>query len=670
MSGVPAPDGVHASKASSGLNDNQVGAVMLRLASLDKLFGHLDELARGPGSPFTAERADFTPDEAALLQAFVSRARAALVAALDALGIERPVAAGSARWSATTALTFADITAGELNASFLRGYGEVQPDAARAVEAVARRLRTIVQDGKALLHEHDPGGLADRLARLAGPVGEVLRLIDEVSTIYRLAAIRPLIAAAADRAEDTLFAVGVFGRVSAGKSSLIDALLGADVLPVGATPVTAVPVSIERGSEAVVVDFVAGTQGSITVAELPAYVTEQGNPDNRRGVRSVRVQIPTAPAGVRLLDTPGVGSLAGGGPARTFAWLPRCDFGLILIAAGTPVGRDELALVSGLVNAGIACHVLLSKADTLSDADRRAAVQYVGEDLRRALGSGVVPPVMAVSVRPDERTTLDSLRHDVLEPLASDHVEQTSEALVRRLRSLIVATARATHTQNAALRVAPDDGAGEPAVAFIALSDGTGGEEALRSIRETTEELANAAPRIADETVNRVVSAWEHGEDARDVVRATIVSAVGAAIAQVRDAMPTQSGSRNESAGNPAADTAEERMPPLFDAELLDGLPPLEPPRLALAPLRWRAAARQLAQLRPQLDTALSRYAARLAAWGEARVERRVERSGYLEAADAARTDPRAGTLPELAEALHLVNAIESAPAPVPARNT
>lgn len=643
---------------------------MLRLASLDKLFGHLDELARGQASPFTAERADFAPDEAALLQGFVSRARAALVAALDSLGIARPVASGSARWSATTALTFADITAGELNASFLRGYGQVQPDSERVVESVARQLRAIVQDGKALLHEHDPGGLADRVARLTGPVGEVLRLIDQVSTIYRLAAIRPLIAAAADRAEDTLFAVGVFGRVSAGKSSLINALLGADVLPVGATPVTAVPVSIERGSEVAVVDFVAGTQGSIALSELPAYVTEQGNPDNRRGVRSVRVQIPTAPEGVRLLDTPGVGSLAGGGPARTFAWLPRCDFGLILIAAGTPVGRDELALVSGLVNAGIACHVLISKADTLSDADRGAVVQYVGEDLRRALGSGVMPPVMAVSVRPDERTTLDALRHDVLEPLASDHVERTREALVRRLRSLIVATARGVHTQTAALGGARDDGAGEPAVALIAPSDRTAVDEALRSIRGTTEDLANAAPRIADAAVNRVVSAWEHSEDARHVVRATIVSAVGDAIAQVRDAMPAPYGSSNGSAGDLAADTAEERMPPLFDAELLSTLPPLEPPRLAPGPLRWRAAARQLALLRPQLDAALGRYAARLAAWGEARVERRVERSGHVEATGTALPDERAGTPPELAEALHLVNAIASAPAPVSARNT
>lgn len=651
------------SKAASGLNANQVAAIVSRLAYLDKLFAHLDELARGAVSPFSVERPDFTPDEAALLQAFVTRARTALVTALDTLGIERPVATGSARWSATTTLTFADITAGEMTGSFLRGYGPVHPDAVRAVEGIARRLRAIIQDGKALLHEQDPGGLADRLARLNGPVGEVLRLVDTVSTMHRLASIRPLAAAAADRAEDTLFAVGVFGRVSAGKSSLIDALLGSDILPVGATPVTAVPVSIEQGAESVVVDFVAGNRTSVALAALPDFVTEQGNPDNRRGVRSVQVQVPVAPAGIRLLDTPGVGSLAGGGPARTFAWLPRCDLGLVLIAAGTPVGRDELALVSGLVNAGIECRVLLSKADLLGEGDRRAAVQYVHDTLTLALGAAAVPPILAVSVRAEGRTLLDELRHDVLEPLAAEHVMRAHAALVRRLRSLVTEARRAValsgsnsggaSSVNTASDIVAHDG--EHAL----VTDAPAMDAALRSIHATTDALARSATSILEAATGAVTAAWEEGVDGRDAARASIVNAVGSALARVRDAVPD-----NSIASDDAANAGDERIPPLFDAEFLDTLPPLDPPSLLPGALRHRTAARRLAEIKPALDSALDRYAIRLAAWGDARVHRRAEHAVISGAAAQPPDDVPQADLPDLAEAARIVESMESTASP------
>jgi GTP-binding protein EngB required for normal cell division len=661
VTGASAPDASTseaASEAQVKLNANQAGAVESRLAYLDQLFAQLDQLARGSHSPFARERNDFTPDEAALVQAFVSRARTALVAALDMLGIARPIPSGSARWSATTTLTFADITAGEMTGSFLRGYGPVDPQAGRAVEAVARQLRAIIADGKALLHEQDIGGLADRLTRLRGPVGEVLRIVDEVSTAHRLAGVRPLIAAAADRAEDTLFAVGIFGRVSAGKSSLIDALLGSDVLPVGATPVTAVPVSIEPGAESAVVDFASGKQTPILISELSSYVTEQGNPDNVRGVRAVRIGVPTAPAGVRFLDTPGVGSLAGGGPARTFAWLPRCDLGLILVAAGTPVGRDELALVSGLVNAGIACRVLLSKADLLTDSERRAAVDYVQQDLARALGPETVPPVMAVSVRPDERVTLDTLRREVLEPLAADHVAHTRTALLRRLRNLVRTTAVAVRAQTSA--AGTEAGSTRAGARTVVPADETAGvDAALQRVRAITDELARAAPRIINEAVEQVVNEWEHGESGRAGARAAIIGAVGGAIARVR---ATVAPDASDGRGNDAA--ADERMPPLFDADLLDTIPALDPPLLAPGGLRRRSAAHKLAAIEPALNDALDRYAARLAAWGTARVERRAESASHIPAvsnstANGAGSDAGVAAIPELARAERLIDTLE-----------
>jgi hypothetical protein len=50
-----------------------------------------------------------------------------------------------------------------------------------------------------------------------------------------------------DRMESAAFEVGVFGRVSSGKSSLLNYILQTDVLPIGVTPVTAIPTRISHG---------------------------------------------------------------------------------------------------------------------------------------------------------------------------------------------------------------------------------------------------------------------------------------------------------------------------------------------------------------------------------------------------------------------------------------
>jgi hypothetical protein len=155
---------------------------------------------------------------------------------------------------------------------------------------------------------------------------------------------------------------------------------------VGATPVTAVPLRVSRGPHSVEARFRDGRSERVPLPALPDFATEEKNPRNARGVRSIEVTVPGAPAGLRLLDTPGVGSLALSGAAQAFAWLPRCDFGLVLVAAGTPLGRDEIALLTGLRHAGIDCGVLLSEADLLDPADRERARGYVASELGPVLG--------------------------------------------------------------------------------------------------------------------------------------------------------------------------------------------------------------------------------------------------------------------------------------------
>ena len=616
----------------ASLNENHIRRILATFAYVDDLLKHVEALCHPDPSPFARERPNLSQDEGRMLLSFVGLARNRMVAALDRLGIPRPEQNLSARRSVSTSLLYAEISISELDTRSLSGYGAVDPAAGEEVTALAADLQALMRRGVALLKEQEEGGLAEQLAGLDGPAGEVLRKVLAVSTSHGLTEVRPLIAAAAERAASTTLDVGVFGRVSAGKSSLINALVGESVLPVGATPVTAVPLRISRGPHSVEVRFREGKSHQVPLSELPSFATEEKNPQNVRGVRSIEVTVPGAPEGLRLLDTPGVGSLGSSGSAQAFAWLPRCDLGLVLVAAGTPLGRDETALIVGLRHAGIDCSAILSKADLLDEGDRERALAYVTSELLPALGSGERLAVRAVSTRPELTAGLDRLRAEVLLPLARDHARRATVALRTRLRRLVTLTAASL------------DG-GPPASDAAAIEFEKRRGPAAQEIRRVVDALAGSAGQVLEEAADAVAAAWARGEDGATGARSAIVAAASRGLAAVREAVDRV---RSHAAGG--ADAEARRLPPLFDPEFLDAIKNLPPPRLAGGVLRRKRAQSAVAPLRPFLDDSLHRYASRLHAWGEGAVQELRPAGG-----PATETDPRS---PELSGLDALIAAV------------
>ena len=108
--------------------------------------------------------------------------------------------------------------------------------------------------------------------------------------------------------------VAVFGRFKAGKSSFLNHLAGRDVLPVGVVPLTAVITRLRFGPvERAEVRFQNGTVRPMPLADIALYVAERENPDNRKQVAAVEVELPAlkglAPIG--FVDTPGLGQRIG-----------------------------------------------------------------------------------------------------------------------------------------------------------------------------------------------------------------------------------------------------------------------------------------------------------------------------------------------------------------------
>ena len=123
---------------------------------------------------------------------------------------------------------------------------------------------------------------------------------------------REQLVALLERLDAARLRVLVVGEAKRGKSTLVNALLGRDVLPSGVTPLTAVTTTVRYGDdERAEVRFLDGHDEKHPLTALPDLVTERGNPGNRRRIADVTVYVaaPVLAGGVELADTPGTGSV-------------------------------------------------------------------------------------------------------------------------------------------------------------------------------------------------------------------------------------------------------------------------------------------------------------------------------------------------------------------------
>ena len=144
----------------------------------------------------------------------------------------------------------------------------------------------------------------------------------------------------AARVSEERFYVACVGQFKRGKSTLLNALVGREVVPTGFVPVTAVPTVIRFGSEPRArVRMRNGSWREIAIADLEEYVTEERNPENKKAVDGAEVFVPSSllSSGMCFVDTPGLGSTFLGNTAATQAFIPHIDAALVVVGADPPI---------------------------------------------------------------------------------------------------------------------------------------------------------------------------------------------------------------------------------------------------------------------------------------------------------------------------------------------
>jgi GTP-binding protein EngB required for normal cell division len=447
----------------AALNHSQRRSVLAALLDVHRRLADMEAVlaqAANP-SPFAEFVNDLAPTEARVVHDYFARLRTTMRACLHDAGIPLELRRTSVRWALQCGLMTLSIAVAEITPERLRGYGPL--DTAGEAEAVKVRheLNRLIDRIGAYLRQGLGGDLGERLARLdAAPVtAATLRALARVIDRRGLVEFRPTLDQVVRRLEAPQFEVAVFGRVSSGKSSLLNHVAGTNVLPVGVTPITAVPTRLVRGDRpAALISFAEAEPRTVPVGDLREYASEEGNPGNYRHVTGILVQLPSPRLreGVVLVDTPGTGSLARAGSAETFAYLPRCDLGIVLVDAASTLGPDDLTLLRALAEAAVPAQVLLSKADLLTPADRTRAAGYVAEQLRRELGRDL--PVHLVSTVGRDEALLTRWFEEEIEPLLARHRAMAEASLRRKIAHLRESVTAVLETLAARQRGGGSDG--------------------------------------------------------------------------------------------------------------------------------------------------------------------------------------------------------------------
>jgi GTP-binding protein EngB required for normal cell division len=518
--------------SADGFNESHRRRLLANAQYADKLISDIEEIlsASDSKSPFPKYRPDVSLHQARLIRGQLARFRDHLGRVLSSVGIHHGGAQFGSLHSIRVALTFIRIAVQEMAPEHLRGYGELSEDATSELRGLCTELEGLIDGLERNLALGAAVDLQARLERLQQTTKEadLLRLLDRIVSEDELAEFRSPLLSLVERMESPRFEIAVFGRVSSGKSSLLNHLLETDVLPVGVNPITAVPTRLVYGGEAHLTVTLSDREvRHRPINELVDYASEEKNPGNERGVTKLVVALPSPRLqnGLVLVDTPGLGALATAGAAETRSYLPQCDLGILLLSAVNPINEEDLSTIEALSMAGIPVMGLLSKADLLSSRDRERALEYSKKEVLTNLRLPIdVHPVSTIG---SEEDLLREWFSHKLAPLFDRHQELAMESTRRKTGALREAV-------TAALRLKLGNGrVGTPLASHLEeverrLRTAAGEIEETRQFCLGATDDVRSLHEIAHErSVNAVLESWNSSEPGSSLISDIISCAVG-----------------------------------------------------------------------------------------------------------------------------------------------
>jgi GTP-binding protein EngB required for normal cell division len=231
--------------------------------------------------------------------------------------------------------------------------------------------------------------------------------------------------------------VAILGQFKAGKSSFINSLIGKSILPVGVTPVTTVITRLQYGAnERAVVKFFDGRMSEIGMNDIGSFTSESENPSNQKDVETVDIELPSLKnyAGLRLVDTPGLGSVFKYHMAASENWLPHVGTAILAISSDRPLSDNDVQLIWELTQHTPNIVLLLTKADLLSPEQQVEVIQFFERTIQRELNRPL--PIYIYSTRVNAEQHKDRLLKGLLSTLSVNRNYELGKIIQYKMQSL------------------------------------------------------------------------------------------------------------------------------------------------------------------------------------------------------------------------------------------
>jgi ribosome biogenesis GTPase A len=273
-----------------------------------------------------------------------------------------------------------------------------------------------------MTRESEPLAISETLAR----IGALAKELDVAAVARDAEELR-------QRSEEGRFFLACLGQFKRGKSTLINALVGRAILPVGVVPVTAVVTVLRYGeTPSARVRSATGEWSTIALDALTSYVSEAENPENVKAITGVEVFLPSAllRSGMCLVDTPGVGSVFLGNTEATTAFVPQIDAVLLVIGADPPLSGAELDLIRTVWTSIDEQVVVLNKADRLTREEIDEGRTFAESVLKKLLGHPIAP-ILEISAFERTKTGKPTRQWGALEARLAHLAENGAPGILR-----------------------------------------------------------------------------------------------------------------------------------------------------------------------------------------------------------------------------------------------
>jgi hypothetical protein len=213
-----------------------------------------------------------------------------------------------------------------------------------------------------------------------------------------------------EKLADDSYALLVCGRVKDGKSTMINALIGAPIVPTDVDVATSHVFRVQdAAAEAYRLRFDDGTCQVVTRHDLARYGSQRTadageRPDLRADLRWIEVDRPGTflPPRVAVLDTPGYGSLYAAHTQVTRRFLPFADGVVFVIDTATPLNREAVELIEEILAVTPRIFFVQTKIDMHSRAVWQEALrrneQILTETFGDRLPAARVHPMSSVNL--------------------------------------------------------------------------------------------------------------------------------------------------------------------------------------------------------------------------------------------------------------------------------